>query len=310
MSVSRVVCGICLQISCVAPCPRSWVALSLSTMGRLRHCARQESPHPSSQLACRQSIRHSSCSHSRCPLRRFSDPFHHVCQLYADDLVILTASRADLQVALDAVHAWGVRWRFSFGVGPTKSATMVFELLRGCPDCCVHLGGVPLPLVQQVQVSGCCSLSHVDFVCSRGDRLFHQASAWCLGEGLPLSSSSFRQKREGSDSHIRALKEQFRRHIPIPERNPDRQRKRKEDLQMHHRTTKVVQSGMKSKKSLQGIDHTNFTRSSSRRKDSTRMSTKRTSEVTSLQSRRIPRQAWRYIPKERCTQSTVAVRYT
>ena len=28
---------------------------------------------------------------------------------------------------------------------------------------------------------------HVDFVCSRGDRLFHQASAWCLGEGLPLS---------------------------------------------------------------------------------------------------------------------------
>ena len=30
----------------------------------------------------------------------------------------LTASQADLQMALNAVHAWGVRWRFSFGVGP------------------------------------------------------------------------------------------------------------------------------------------------------------------------------------------------
>ena len=31
---------------------------------------------------------------------------------------------------------------------------------------------------------------HVDFLCSRGDRLCHQASAWCLSEGLPLSFSS------------------------------------------------------------------------------------------------------------------------
>ena len=88
------------------------------------------------------------------------------CQLYADDLVVLTASQTDLQLALDAVHAWGVRWRFSFGVGPTKSATMVFGPLRGRPDCCVHIGGV--------QVLGRCpfpSLSwrpHVDFLCSEG----------------------------------------------------------------------------------------------------------------------------------------------
>ena len=114
----------------------------------------------------------------------------------ADDLVVLTASQADLQLALDAVHAWGVRWRFSFGVGPTKSATMVFGPPNGHPDCCVHLGGVPLPLVQQYRYLGVVlspSLSwrpHVDFLCSRGDRLFHQASAWCLGEGLPLSFSS------------------------------------------------------------------------------------------------------------------------
>ena len=114
-----------------------------------------------------------------------SDPFRHVCQLYADDLVILTASQADLQVALGAVHAWGVRWRFSFGIGPTKPPLSSLVLcaaalaaaytsaafpcpwssrkgtwvlsslplslgaftstLRGRPDCCVHLGGVPLP---------------------------------------------------------------------------------------------------------------------------------------------------------------------
>ena len=125
-----------------------------------------------------------------------SDSFRHVCQLYADDLVMLSASQADLQMALDAVHAWGVRWRFSFGVGPTKSATVVFSPLHGHPDCCVHLSGVPLPLVQQHRYLGVVlspTLSwrpHVDFLCSRGDRLFHQASAWCLNEGLPLSFSS------------------------------------------------------------------------------------------------------------------------
>ena len=125
-----------------------------------------------------------------------SDPFHHVCQLYADDLVILTASQADLQVAFNAVHAWGVRWRFSFGIVPFKSAVMIFGPLRSRPDCCAHQGSVPLPLVQQYRYLGVVlspTLSwrpHVDFICSRGDRLFHQASAWCLGEGLPLSFSS------------------------------------------------------------------------------------------------------------------------
>ena len=95
-------------------------------------------------------------------------------------------------MALDAVHAWGVRWRFSFGIGTTKCATMVFGPLRGCLDCCVHLGGVPTALVH-LGVVRSPTLSwrpHVDFICSRGDRLFHQASAWCLGEGLPLSVSS------------------------------------------------------------------------------------------------------------------------
>ena len=42
---------------------------------------------------------------------------------------------------------------------------------------------------------------------------------------------------------------------------------------MHHRTTKDVQSGMRTKKNLHGMEHTNFTRSSSR-KDTASMSTK------------------------------------
>ena len=63
--------------------------------------------------------------------------------------MLMTASQADLQLALNAVHAWGVCWRFSFGINPTKSATMVSGPLCGRPDCHVHLGGVPLPLVQQ-----------------------------------------------------------------------------------------------------------------------------------------------------------------
>ena len=47
-------------------------------------------------------------------------------QLYVDDLVILQESAADLQAALDAVSHWGQQWRFSFGIGPEKSAVVIF----------------------------------------------------------------------------------------------------------------------------------------------------------------------------------------
>ena len=40
--------------------------------------------------------------------------------LYADDLVVLAETQSDLQQALDAIGAWGERWRFSFGIGPEK----------------------------------------------------------------------------------------------------------------------------------------------------------------------------------------------
>ena len=53
---------------------------------------------------------------------RFTD------QLYADDLV--TECKHDVQVALDVVSAWWHQWRFSFGIGPTKSAVVVFDPRR------------------------------------------------------------------------------------------------------------------------------------------------------------------------------------
>ena len=46
--------------------------------------------------------------------------------LYADDLVVLAETADSLQRALDAVGAWGARWHFSFGIGPDKTASMVF----------------------------------------------------------------------------------------------------------------------------------------------------------------------------------------
>ena len=145
-----------------------------------------------------------------------SDPFRLVCQLYADDLVILADSPADLQAALSAVYAWGTCWRFTFGIGPNKSA-MVFGPTRGRTPCLVHLGGVPLPIVLQYRYLGivltpCLSWrAHVAYLCARGDRLFHQSSAWCHGEGLPvtfalsvfiayvLSSASFGLEYIGDD---------------------------------------------------------------------------------------------------------------
>ena len=87
-------------------------------------------------------------------------------QLHADDLVVLTASQIDLQLALDAVHAWGVRWRFSFGVGSPRWRSLALIA---------------------VQIFGRCPLPHSLLAPSRrGDRLFHQAIAWCLGRSPSL----------------------------------------------------------------------------------------------------------------------------
>ena len=54
-------------------------------------------------------------------------------QLYADDLELSAECEFDLQVTLDIVGRWGRQWRFSFGIGPTKSAVMVFGPRRSIP---------------------------------------------------------------------------------------------------------------------------------------------------------------------------------
>ena len=70
-------------------------------------------------------------------------------QLYADDLELSAECEFALQVALDAVARWGRQWRFSFGIGPTKSSVMVFGPRRSIPPCSVHLGGDLLPIVME-----------------------------------------------------------------------------------------------------------------------------------------------------------------
>ena len=94
----------------------------------------------------------------------------------------------------------GCRFRFRFGVGPNKSAVMVFGPRRRVPDCHVYLGGVSLPVVLShkhlgVVLSPTLSLTkHVQPLISRGNRLFAECVAWCRAEHLPvhMASSIFR----------------------------------------------------------------------------------------------------------------------
>ena len=118
-------------------------------------------------------------------------------QLYADDLVILQESTADLQAALDAVSHWGQQWRFSFGIGPEKSAVVIFGPPRHALTCEVYLQGDLLPVVSAYRYLGVVltpTLSwcnHVDHLVDRGRRLFAQCVSWVRSEGLPVSFSLF-----------------------------------------------------------------------------------------------------------------------
>ena len=62
------------------------------------------------------------------------------------NLLVPTVSQADLQMAFDTVHAWGVRQRFSFGAGPTKSATVTLlvrpDILAAFPCCWSSSAGI------------------------------------------------------------------------------------------------------------------------------------------------------------------------
>jgi len=112
--------------------------------------------------------------------------------LYADDLVILSESKAELQAALDAVHAWGLRWRFQFGIGPEKTAVMCVHPPRDLgPE--LLLGSQRLPFVTEYKYLGVwiqCRLSwrrHAEHCRSRGDRCLAAVIAWASSERLPLS---------------------------------------------------------------------------------------------------------------------------
>ena len=155
-------------------------------LGGLWHCTRQSSFSPPSQSAHRRSRCHSSFCHPRCL------PLPLTPSVTSASPVLMTSS---FLLLLRLTFRWpslcmlgGVRWRFSFDVGPTKSAAMILGPLRGLPDCCVHLGGVPLPLVHLgvVLFSTLSWRPHVDFLCSHWDRLFHQGSA--SPSLLPFSS--------------------------------------------------------------------------------------------------------------------------
>ena len=123
--------------------------------------------------------------------------FRFTCQLYADDLVILAESEYDLQLALTAATLWGQQWRFSFGMGPEKSAAMVFGPARSRPSCSVFLSGQLLHVVSSYRYLGVVltpSLrwdAHITHLISRGDRLFAQSTSWAHSEGLPASFTHF-----------------------------------------------------------------------------------------------------------------------
>ena len=135
--------------------------------------------------------------HDACPgvslMARWDSRF--AGQLYADDLVVVADSAADLQTGLDAVSAWRFRYRFTFGVGPSKSAAMIFGPRRSLPACNVTLGGIA-PVVSEYKYLGVVlspTLSwaaHVQHVVNRGNRLFAQCVSWCRAERLPLHMAS------------------------------------------------------------------------------------------------------------------------
>ena len=185
-SASQVVFGIVLPISSAALCPRSVLATRLPSHGLTLPSHKGGSSHLSCSICWWTALPPLSVLPSLVSRLVDSDPFRHVCQLYADDLVILAESQAHLQHALDVVHTRGLRWRFSYWSHPSRRlwSSVLPAVARIVPSI---LGDVSLPLVPQYRYLGVTltpTLSwgpHVDLVCARGDRLFHQACAWCRG---------------------------------------------------------------------------------------------------------------------------------
>ena len=108
--------------------------------------------------------------------------------LYADDLVVLAEDAAQLQRALDAIGAWGSQWRFSFGIGPEKSAVMVVG--SRSTDFRFVLQGSLLPCVRQYTYLGVTFEAsrkwhkHAARLLDAGNRRFHQFLGWAENRQL------------------------------------------------------------------------------------------------------------------------------
>ena len=100
-------------------------------------------------------------------LRRGSTPvlFRDVCSHHffsPSDAIHLVSDSFHTQISvsrvsfapIDAVTHWGHQWRFSFGVGPEKSAAMAFGPARSRPSCAVSLSGHLLEVVPSYRYLG------------------------------------------------------------------------------------------------------------------------------------------------------------
>ena len=77
-----------------------------------------------------------------------------VSLLYADDLTLWAENPPRYQAMLDRVHAWGVRWRVIFNMGPAKTAGMWVCKPANAPDVTFHLGDQQLPMVDSYKYLG------------------------------------------------------------------------------------------------------------------------------------------------------------
>ena len=108
--------------------------------------------------------------------------------MYADDVVIWADSADHLQRALDAVGTWGTQWRFTFGIGPEKTAVMVVG--SRSLDFHFSLQGNALPCVSSYTYLGVtCQTSrkwklHVERLSDKGNRKFHQFLGWAENRQL------------------------------------------------------------------------------------------------------------------------------
>ena len=116
--------------------------------------------------------------------------------LYADDLVILAETPQALQAALEAISRWARLWRFTFGIGPSKSAVLIVNPPRVLPEPFL-LAGSALPFVDWYCYLGVAFASrrtwhaHLQLVQRRGNQRIASAVAWAAGEGLDLSVMDF-----------------------------------------------------------------------------------------------------------------------